>query len=232
MKHIRIQSIADIITNSSSEVFVIEAQDTSKEEIQHWIEDSIREMERNGEEVHYSGMGFDVTVYDKNFQLDPKESLDFSSGYQWLPEDCYVIDIDCGMYETLANKISNKFKILDVLEGNLAIDASTESIKGAWDGGFYKDPNMFKCPGGKWIGEKVLEFDKNQLEKTKERIEEIANKIPSIEGKTKYSFLKEVQEVMNTVDLIKSEMKNSENMIKYSEKMYKVEKERWERKNK
>ena len=59
---IRVQSISDIITNSSSEVFVI---NTSSDQVEAAVEDILRVGEINLEngDDSYSGMGGDLNVY-------------------------------------------------------------------------------------------------------------------------------------------------------------------------
>jgi hypothetical protein len=94
-KLIKIQSMSDIITNSSSEVFIIETVKTWQE-VQEEIKSWGLEKDEDG-----SGMGQYCEVFD-NKRHYPGEAFDFGEPlFPWLGKNHLAIDIDWSRKKTI-----------------------------------------------------------------------------------------------------------------------------------
>ena len=203
-KILSVQSVADVITNSSSEVFVIEAPGYSKKEIQKLIEDLYQEMQDNGEEIHYSGMGSDREVYDASTISKYRDEDDEGPLYPFLPEGYFVIDMDSGLSESLGAKIRDRFKVVDNIEGKVVANYSTNEVVGLFEGNEKVPEKCFPVAGGLWTSERIVEYSDKVIEESEKKIEELAE---CITPKT-IDFMRTIQKTMNELDDAKASKKS------------------------
>ena len=116
-KLIKIQSMSDIITNSSSEVFIIET-DKTWQEVQEEIKSWNLKKDEGG-----SGMGQYCEVFD-NKRHYPNEAFDFGEPmFPWLGKNHLAIDIDCSRKKTI-DRIFKEFNVRDCDEADIIVHAS------------------------------------------------------------------------------------------------------------
>ena len=120
---LKIQSISDIITNSSSEVFVIHTDKSWNE-----VEDIMHswKLDDTG-----SGMGGCIEVYDsKRPYIDQKylpERMKGKPYYPWLPDDHLLVHIDWGLDKHI-DKMFEEFEIVDSEDVGLIYNKKTGKI--------------------------------------------------------------------------------------------------------
>lgn len=112
---ISIQSVSDVITNSSSELFLISREDKEVDEIDELLQ-RIGEENMNLDKDRSSGMGGELTVYTpETWQNYVEESIKEAADEWGVSEDvfrnCIVIDIDHARVETI-KFIKENFKII------------------------------------------------------------------------------------------------------------------------
>jgi hypothetical protein len=113
---IKIQSFSDIITNSSSEVFLVKTTTSKKD-----FEEELRKLEDDG----CSGMGGSLLVadnqttiseeYDGEFLLDNKDPDDLS--YPDMPDGFLIIDTDWNK-DVLIKYINEKYSTVNLYDYN------------------------------------------------------------------------------------------------------------------
>jgi hypothetical protein len=113
---IKIQSFSDIITNSSSEVFLVKTTASKKD-----FEEELRKLEDDG----CSGMGGSLLVadnqttiseeYDGEFLLDNKDPDDLS--YPDMPDGFLIIDTDWNK-DVLIKYINEKYSTVNLYDYN------------------------------------------------------------------------------------------------------------------
>ena len=122
MNHIDIQSIADIITNSSSEVFIVQTDKTWQE-----LEDLIESWQLD-DKYEGSGMGRIIEVYDsKRPYSDEAYISDTHKGQPhmpWIPEGHLAVHIDWGLKQRI-NKLFEDFNVVDSEDCDLILDHTT-----------------------------------------------------------------------------------------------------------
>ena len=122
---IHIQSISDIITNSSSEVFLVKTDKTPREIIEElkyfapnsYYDNEIGELRENS----CSGMGGELTAYnnktiseyDLKYQYENCINGVVRPKYEYLPEGYLYVDIDWGFVSKIHYLIKN-YNVLDI----------------------------------------------------------------------------------------------------------------------
>ena len=222
-RRLEIQSIGDIITNSSSETFVIEAPGMSREDVRDLIEDTIREMTANGEEVSYSGDGGSREVYDST----TKSKYDDHSRFPFLPDGFYMVDIDWSLGKSIWPNVKKKastIKAIDVDDGMIVVDGNTGETRDiamfVEDDGLPED--CFITTGGKWVAERSAEYYGKVIEETLKEVEEL-------ERTTSREFLRKVQSLMNKLDDAESRKKSCTEWAKFAENEAREDRETWEK---
>jgi len=188
---IAIQSVSDIITNSSSEVFIIEAQGQTAESLKKILEGAL-----SNDRDHMSGMGGELDVYDNSTQnSDPDPYDDDLYPYKWLPDGYFAIDFDWG-YEGLKAFMQEKFKLVDCPDRRCLIDKETGEFAGYYvpdyDKSKYKD-----VPGGKFDAECRLKYYTKRVEELVREVQEMADEMGFGSG-DKRKKLEKIHELMNT----------------------------------
>ena len=115
----KIKSITDVITNSSSECFLIKTEKSRKEVLKE-----LKNKERFGEN-HSSGMGGVLEVFDKSTEIEDFEWFtDYCeeeikhTPFEFLPKDYLAIHVDKG-YEDLINFIKTEYEFVeDIFDDN------------------------------------------------------------------------------------------------------------------
>lgn len=123
---VKIKSITDVITNSSSETFLIKALGYSRKKL-------LKELE-NLKDNGCSGMGGMLEVFDSTTISDDRYYTK-DPDYPSLPDDFFVVDIDWSK-KKIINHLLKKFIVLDV-SCNITTDENGRviSLGGSQEGG-------------------------------------------------------------------------------------------------
>ena len=116
MENLKIQSFGDLITNSSSEVFVIASNDPWKEvekEMESW------DIKDDG----CSGMGMCLEVYDSHRAYDNGFSNNDEAFLPWLPEGFLGIHLDWAMHKHI-DRMFKEYKVVGCLDSDLIYNTS------------------------------------------------------------------------------------------------------------
>lgn len=112
---VRIKTLIDVITNSSSEVFLIKNEGKSDEEILELLE--------NIHDEGCSGVGGDMSVYSNEWDSNEDEKP------CKIPKGLSIIDIDWNKKKCLAWILENLF-VLDIDYSDIARDKETGRVLG------------------------------------------------------------------------------------------------------
>ena len=123
MTSMKIQSVADLITNSSSEVFVIKCDDTWEE-----VEKAIKSWDIKDD--GYSGMGGTLDVYDNKrpYNSVSKSKYPEEAWYPWIGDGYLGIHIDWGMKKHI-DKIFKEFNVVGCEERDLVYNKKSGSFR-------------------------------------------------------------------------------------------------------
>lgn len=113
---IKIRSVSDVITNSSSEAFLIRTYGKTPAELK-------AEFEAFGDEA-CSGMGGELEVYN-----EVELTGEFGEGYENLPKDFAIVDIDSAK-TSLRQHLFDHYWVVDAEEGYVRRDPATGRILG------------------------------------------------------------------------------------------------------
>ena len=181
MKGIKIQSMSDIITNSSSEVFIIESDKTWQE-----VQEEIKSWELKKDDGG-SGMGKFCEVFDNKREYPSENFMTKEPMFPWLGDHHLAIDIDWSMKKTI-DKIFKELKVVDAEEMDIVVDKETRRAKRIWRG--YDGEKLYDgeviCEGCENI---VDDLKTEYYTSEKERLREEICKITDFETAEKISLL-------------------------------------------
>lgn len=197
----KIQSVADIITNSSSEVFVIQTDKTWKE-----VEDIIESWNLDDE---WSGMGGIVEVYDNKRPYADGHFCDNPDDpwFKWCPDGHLAIHIDWSKKKHIA-KMFEEFNVVDSDTCNLVRNKKTGKTR-KYD---YSEKELQEdeeyLPGGfTLINKAKQEFAEKEMREAEEEM----NKISDMETAKKfYKLYKKYDHAMYTVEACKEEQEEAQ----------------------
>ena len=115
----KIAGIVDVITNSSSETFMIKSEGMSREEVQNLLEEL--------GDLGCSGMGGELTV------LDNKSHSEYFPGLDNLPDNIFLIDVDLAKKSVLKFIIDCLFIIDTPEDYKCTRDPKTGRIISLWE---------------------------------------------------------------------------------------------------
>lgn len=121
-KQIVIQSMSDMITNSSSEVFIVQTDKSWQE-----LEDLIKSWQLDDKDEG-SGMGGCIEVYDSKRPYADKEYISDihkeAPHMPWIPEGHLAVHIDWNLEQRI-NKLFEDFDVVDSEDYDLILDHTT-----------------------------------------------------------------------------------------------------------
>ena len=120
----KIQSVSDIITNSSSEVFIVQT-DLTREELLKYMESWKFPDDKYYEEEGFSGMGGHLDICDN----ETIHEYGNEPSYPYLPKGYLAVDIDWAKKCTI-KRMFEEFNVVDA-EYDLVIDKNTKKAKRA-----------------------------------------------------------------------------------------------------
>lgn len=195
----KIQSVADIITNSSSEVFVIQSDKTWEE-----LEGIMDSWNLDDD---WSGMGGCLDVYDNKRPYVGKVSNPDEPWAKWCPEGHLVIHIDWKMNRHI-DKIFEEFNVVDSDTCNLVRDKkSGKTRRFNYDEKSLQENEEF-LPAEFAI---INKAKKELAEKEKKEAEDEMNSIADMETAKKFfNLYKKYGEALYAIDVTKDNQEDLE----------------------
>jgi len=168
MEKLKIQSVGDIITNSSSEVFVIKCEDSWEE-----VEKDILSWKLQDQ---CSGMGGEISVYDNKRPYDTESSSKYEDPlYPWLAEGYLAVDIDWNMKKHI-DKLFKKYDVVGSEEADLIYNTQSKKYRRFTDEdrkkGISQEESILLAGGGE-----ILKMQKEYYSNLMKESEEAINKI-------------------------------------------------------
>lgn len=213
-KILAIQSVADIITNSSSEVFVIH---TNK----FWNEvENIMHSWKLGDTG--SGMGGCIEVYDsKRPYIDQKyleEYMRDKPYYPWLPDDHLLVHIDWGLAKHI-DKMFEEFEVVDSEEVDLIYNKKTGKLyrmnKDIRERGLSEDEELF-TGGTRMINKARIDWATKERKDLEKRIKKEFGGLEN--AKAYFEIYKDYLETGYEIDNCKISERDSKRWAKASNK--------------
>jgi len=172
-KSLELQSMSDIITNSSSEVFIIEAQGETVDSLKKKLESALK-----NDVDRCSGMGGELDVYDSKTQNPENEDFcdeEEKCPYAWLPDGFFAIDFDWG-FEGLKKYMKENFRLVDCPDRRCLIDKDSEEFAGYYESDY--DKSKYRdVPGGKFESEEQVKYYTKMIEKSERDIQVMADEM-------------------------------------------------------
>lgn len=184
MNHIDIQSMSDMITNSSSEVFIVQTDKTWQE-----LEDLIKSWHLDDKDEG-SGMGRCIEVYDSKRPYPDKgynsDALKELPHLPWIPDGHLAVHIDWGLKQRI-NKLFEDFNVVDSEDCNLILDHTTMKTRKVGNLQELKKQGLKPCEeylpaGSRVIFNARIEYGK-RLQK---EMEDAINKVSDMETAKKF----------------------------------------------
>ena len=211
---LNIQSISDIITNSSSEVFVIHTD-------KFWNE--VEEIMRSWKlDDRGSGMGGCIEVYDsKRPYINQKflaERMKDKPYYPWLPDDHLLVHIDWGLNKHI-DKMFEEFEVVDSEEVNLIYNKKSGKIyrtnKDIIERGLSEDEELF-AGGTRMINKARIDWATKERKELEKRIKKEFGGLDN--AKDHFEIYSDYLDAWNEIDNCKISERNSKRWAKYSNK--------------